>query len=95
MSHESDKLQKELAALTAELEKLSAHRIFGIYNSTRRILFFQFLRGLAFGFGSVAGATVVVSMAAYALSQIEVIPIIGSWAAQIGAEIMEQASQEP
>jgi hypothetical protein len=40
---------------------------------------FQFLRGLAFGLGSVMGATILVSMIAWWLSQFEFLPLIGDW----------------
>jgi len=48
---------------------------------------FQLYRGLAFGLGSVLGATILVSVAAYLLAQIDFIPIIGDWAADIAREI--------
>jgi len=51
------------------------------------MLWWQFLRGMAFGLGSVLGATVVVSVLVYTLAQINFIPIIGDWAAQIADRI--------
>ena len=45
--------QAELAALRGELERLNRHRFVRIHNSMPRLLLFQFLRGLAFGFGSM------------------------------------------
>jgi hypothetical protein len=44
---------------------------------------FQILRGLAFGLGSVIGATVLVSLLIFLLSNINFIPIIGEWANEI------------
>jgi len=54
-----------------------------------RLLGFQFARGLAFGLGSVLGATVLVSIAVYILSGIDFLPIIGDWASEIARQIQE------
>ncbi len=56
-------------------------------NSMPRLLWMSFLRGLATGLGTVVGATALVSVFLYVLSQIEIIPIIGDWANQIAREI--------
>lgn len=91
MSEESDAIENEFKALHRELQRLNDHRFVRVHNSPWRLMWFQFLRGLAFGFGSVAGATIVVSIVGYALNQMEVVPIIGEWAKQLAAEIMAQA----
>lgn len=77
----------EIARLTRELEKLNAHRFVRVHNSLWRLVGFQFLRGLAFGLGSVVGATILVSLLAWWVSQFEFLPIIGEWAAQIADQI--------
>lgn len=74
---------KALEALKNELATLNRHRFITIQNSPWRMIGFQFLRGLAFGLGSVVGATLLVSALVYALSTIDFIPIIGDWASQI------------
>ncbi|MTJ05356.1 MAG: hypothetical protein FH759_11780 [Sediminimonas qiaohouensis] len=78
---------QEIARLTRELEKLNAHRFVKVHNSLWRLTGFQFLRGLAFGLGSVVGATILVSLLAWWVSQFEFLPIIGDWAAQIADQI--------
>ncbi|WP_026757331.1 DUF5665 domain-containing protein [Sediminimonas qiaohouensis] len=78
---------QEIARLTRELEKLNAHRFVKVHNSLWRLIGFQFLRGLAFGLGSVVGATILVSLLAWWVSQFEFLPIIGDWAAQIADQI--------
>ncbi|MCC1491929.1 hypothetical protein J1C49_04835 [Cognatishimia sp. F0-27] len=83
----------DLKALTAELHKLNSHRFIRIHNSTRRLVFFQFLRGLAFGLGSVVGATALVSVLVLVLSQIEFIPILGDLATEIIEEIQVDQNQ--
>jgi hypothetical protein len=88
----SDKLSEELRALRAELQTLNRHRFVRIHNNMPRLLAFNFARGLAVGLGTVLGATVLLSLIVWALSQIEFLPIIGEWASQI-AEQMRSAQE--
>lgn len=83
----------DLAALTAEIHRLNEHRFVTIHNSTWKLMWFQLLRGLAFGFGSVAGATILVSIVGFILNQMEVVPIVGEWAKQLATEIMTDTRQ--
>ena len=76
-----------LDRLSNAIETLNDQRIIRIQNSTWSILGYQFIRGLAFGLGSVIGATILVSVLVLMLSQIEFIPIIGEWATRIMQEI--------
>ena len=73
--------------LAAALETIVAHRIVRIHDSVPRVLLFQFLRGLAFGLGTVIGASILVSVVVTVLAQIEFLPLIGDWAVQIIEEI--------
>jgi hypothetical protein len=79
----TEDLYNEINALNRELTKLNQHRYIKLHNSIPRMLGFQFIRGLAFGLGSVLGATVLVSILVYFLAQIDFIPIIGEWAQEI------------
>lgn len=76
-----------IAQLTAEVEKLNKHRFIRVQNSLWRLISFQFVRGLAFGLGSVFGATILVSLLAWWVSQFEFLPIVGDWASQIAKQI--------
>lgn len=78
-SEESNRLDK----LTQELETLNSHRFIRVHNSLWRLTLFQFFRGLAFGLGSVLGATLLVSLMVWWLSQFEFIPILGDFARQL------------
>lgn len=79
--------ETELAALREEVARLNEHRFIRILNSPWKGIGFQFLRGVAFGLGSVVGATLVVSALGYALSTVDFLPIIGDWANEIANEI--------
>ena len=76
-------LEDEMAALRRELAVLNRHRFIQVHNSMPRLILFQLLRGIAFGLGGVFGATVVLSIVVWSLSQINFVPIIGDWAADI------------
>lgn len=76
-------LHADLKALKDELQLLNTHRFVRIHNSLWRLISFQFIRGLAFGLGSVIGATILVSVLVYTLSTIDFIPIVGEWAKEI------------
>jgi len=77
----------ELKALNKELKILNAHRFVRVHNSVARLIGFNFLRGLAFGLGTVLGASVLLSLVVWSLSQIEFLPIIGEWAAEIARQM--------
>ncbi|HID68797.1 MAG TPA: hypothetical protein EYP31_11215 [Roseibacterium sp.] len=80
-------LEGEVRALRDELAFLRQHRMFVVYQSVWRILLFRFAVGMAVGLGTVIGATVLLSLIIWSLSQIEFLPIIGEWSAQIAQEI--------
>jgi len=83
MSLQNSKMDR----LTIALENLSSHRLLKIYNSIWKIIWINFLRGLAFGLGSVIGATILVYVLLQILAQIEFIPILGDWSLQLISEI--------
>ncbi len=86
---ETDDTKEAVAAirhLTREVEKLNGHRFIAVQNSVPRLILFQFTRGLAFGLGSVLGASLLVSVLTWWLSQFEFLPIIGDWMAQLADE---------
>ena len=85
-----DDLRTEIARLRAEVARLNGHRFLRDLNSRPRLLWTSFLRGLAMGLGTVAGATILVSVAAFLLAQVNWIPILGDWAQQIAEEIQPE-----
>ncbi|MCH2076214.1 MAG: DUF5665 domain-containing protein [Rhodobacteraceae bacterium] len=86
-------MTQDIDALTKELRNLQEHYAMRSLSSKRRMMLAQFLRGIAFGLGSVLGATVVVSALVYSLSQIDFIPILGDWANEI-IQIIEPPTGE-
>jgi len=87
-------LRSEIADLKQELNRLNTHRFVRIHNSIWRLVAFQFIRGLAFGLGSVIGATILVYFLVYSLSNIDFIPIVGEWAKQIADMITQNGATQ-
>jgi hypothetical protein len=83
-------LEAEVQALRQELAYLREHKMFVLYQSVPRVLLFRFATGMAVGLGTVIGATVLLSLIVWSLSQIEFIPIIGDWAAEIARSMSEE-----
>ena len=83
-------LEAEIRALRRELATLNRHRFIRVQNSLPRLVLFQFLRGLALGLGTVVGASVLVSVIAFFLAQIDFIPIVGDWAGEIARQIEDE-----
>ena len=82
-----EKNDREIKELSEAIKSLNSNNIFKIYNSTSKILFISFLKGLASGLGWIIGATILVSLLTYILSQIEFIPILGDIVSQLIEEI--------
>ncbi len=83
----SEKKPDPLADLLIEVKRLNRHSYLVNNATILRMIFYQVLRGLAFGLGSVMGATILVSAVAYFLSGMNFIPVLGDWAAQIADQI--------
>ncbi|NTS78622.1 hypothetical protein HR060_17400 [Catenovulum sp. SM1970] len=80
-----------LSNIEGEVGKLNQHKLIKAYNSLPKLIVFQLLKGMAFGLGSVIGATAVLSVVVFLLSQIEFVPIIGEWVKELLQEIRPQS----
>lgn len=89
----AEDVRGELRALRREVARLNAHGFIRMHDSLPRVLAFNFARGLVFGLGTVLGASVLLSVVAWSLAQVEFLPIIGEWAAEIARQ-MENAAEQ-
>ena len=85
MQFENNSIEK----LEQAIKKFSQHNFFTMYESIWSIIFFSLIRGLASGLGWVIGATLLVSILTFFLSQIEFIPIIGNWVSRLIEQIQK------
>lgn len=83
-------LNVEIAALRKEVARLNGHRFIRVQNSLPALLAFQFARGAAFGLGALIGASLLLSVLAWSLSQVDFVPVLGDWAGRVAAEIEAQ-----
>ncbi len=90
MDEQQNQTRDGMSDLTHELARLNNSRFMRLHESWLKLIWIQLLKGLALGLGTVIGATFLVSVAVLVLTNIDFIPIIGEWAAQI-AEQMNQA----
>lgn len=79
----SDEPPTEAGQLLDEVRKLNQHKFVRAHDSWVGLIWFQVVRGLAFGLGSVIGATVLVALFISMLGELDFIPILGDWAKQI------------
>lgn len=84
-------LLRSTRAIETHLQHIREHPLLASPPSRGSELLFQFLKGAAFGLGSVLGAGIVLSVVAYLLSQIQFVPIIG----ELIKQILEQIPQKP
>ncbi len=96
MKHQNNKQDSELltqdqtdtlAGLSRELHRLNRHRFIRMHNSVWRLLTFNFMRGMAFGLGSVVGATALLSVVVFWLANLDWIPLVGDWLGQLADQI--------
>ncbi len=83
MSSDTENLKQEIRELRDELGRIRSHKYFKAHTRWWRMTYFYFLRGIAMGLGTVIGATVILSVMLWVLSQVEFLPIVGEWATEI------------
>lgn len=81
------KSENSLDKLNKSIKELNEHYFFKMHSSFWKVLSISLFRGLLSGLGWVLGATILVSLLTYTLSQIEFIPILGEWVSQLINEI--------
>jgi hypothetical protein len=82
-------LLDEVKKVRMELVKFSEHPALNTKISIAKMLTLQFFKGVFLGLGSFLGATIVVSVLVYVLSNMEFIPFIGDLVKQILVEIKQ------
>ena len=76
-----------LQRLEQAIVDLKNQNFFFIYNSIWRIIVVSLIKGLASGLGWIIGATLLVSVLTFFLSQIEFVPIVGDYVSRVIMEI--------
>lgn len=87
-------LVDEVRAVRDEVRQLNEKRFFRIESSFWRMAFWSLVRGLAFGLGSVLGATILLSVLITILTSIDFIPVLGDLAQRLIEEIQTTVPPE-
>src|SRR3989338_1692199 len=85
-------LTHEVKQLAKIIKQLQRERPFDVMQKPGRLLWLAFLKGIMVGFGSVLGATVLVALAIYILSQIQFVPVFGDWIRELIEQIKDRKS---
>lgn len=79
------KLEEKIHQLAIAMEKMKIAEYIEYMNNTRRLLFINFIAGLARGFGMAIGFTVLAALVLYILQKLVILnlPLIGDAIAHI------------
>jgi hypothetical protein len=72
--------EKELVQVLERIEQLKAVQL---YQSKRKLYLHYFIGGIVQALGAIFGATIVMSLIVYTLSQVSWVPIIGGFVTQV------------
>ena len=87
LAKEMKGLTKEAGALGKEVEKLKNLEFIQVFKHPWKFMGFSLLKGLMIGFGSVLGASVLVAIFVFILSQIRLVPYLGEFIQDIIDEV--------
>ncbi|MFA5524844.1 MAG: DUF5665 domain-containing protein [Tissierellales bacterium] len=89
---ENKGIEKRIEQLADNLEKAKIHEYVDFVNNKRRLIYINFLGGLARGFGMAIGFTILGALAIYFLRTIITwnVPLIGDFIAEIVRIVQER-----
>ncbi|HHT71709.1 MAG: DUF5665 domain-containing protein [bacterium] len=76
-------MQAQVDRLADSLDKARLAEYVDLQTNTRRLLYLNFVAGVARGFGMAVGFTLVGALVLYLLRQMVSIPVLGAFIAQI------------
>jgi len=72
-------LAKAVTEMTKQIQNLRDLEPLQILKRPWKLLWFSFLKGLMIGFGSVLGASVLITLLVYLLAELSTVPVLGSF----------------
>lgn len=84
-------LEAEVRALRDEVHRLNEQSFLRHHGSFWHAALWNLWRGLAYGLGTVLGATIVLSLLLRMLGSMDFVPVIGDWAERLIEEIQTDA----
>lgn len=91
MNDDNREIEKRIEQLATNLEKSKIHEYVDFVSNKRKLLYINFIGGLARGFGMAIGFTVLGAIAIYVLQKIITwnIPLIGDFIADLVRIVQE------
>jgi len=88
-------LIKNLEKLASVMEKASVAEFIELYRNPRRLLYLNFISGIARGFGLAVGFTAVGALFLYLMGRLAALnlPIVGEFIAEITRIVQEELSR--
>ncbi len=80
---DENEIANEIRELRKAIDTLNNQKFMRMHSSWMRFIWTSLVRGLFVGLGSVIGATLLLYFVIQFLSNIDFIPIVGSWAKEI------------
>ncbi len=94
MARKPKQADPEEDPILTEVKRLTSHHFLKTQNSWPQMIWYNVVRGMAFGFGSLVGATVIVyiviAILSQIVSQIDFIPLLSDWITTI-VEVVEES----
>lgn len=86
-------LIKNLNELSKGVNRLKDLELMELYKKPLKFMGYSLLKGMMIGFGSVLGATVLVAVFVYLLSNIQFVPIVGNFVSDIVQQVTTEIQQ--
>ena len=64
-------------------EKQPGESYKNVFRPLRKVLFYNFLGGIAWSLGTLVGLGIIAAIIGFIVSRIDLIPVIGSWVTEI------------
>lgn len=85
-------LVKEVRTLSKEVQNLRDFELLQVYKHPWKLTIYSLWKGMMVGFGSAIGATALVALLVYILSQFSSVPFIGNYLDNFTSKVSNQQS---
>ncbi|MCK9186839.1 DUF5665 domain-containing protein [Candidatus Gracilibacteria bacterium] len=89
-------LVKAVKEMSKQVETLRDMELLQVLKRPWKLLWYSFLKGLMIGFGSVLGASVLITIFVYLVAQLSTVPFVGNYIDKIfsSTEISQQEAKD-
>lgn len=91
---EAKEIDNDVKKISKSIENMHLRPYLETLANPWKVMWLSFLKGIATGFGTIIGATILVSLVIYILSRLIVhfggTPIVGQWLQWIGQQLVKK-----